>query len=87
MALSISQTVTTNLGTQVTLPAIYIRVENISGSKDHLQVNINYFTEQNGVVFKSNEVYFKPDLAGDNFIAQAYQFLKTTEEFKDAVDC
>ena len=87
MALSIPQNVATNLGTTVDFPNTYIRVENISGSKALLQATINHLTEQNGVLFNTDVVYFTPDLTGDNFIKQAYEYLKTLPEFADATDC
>lgn len=87
MALSIPQNVTTNLGTTVDFSNTYIRVESISGSKALLQATINHFTEQNGVLFKTDVVYYTPDLTGDNFIKQAYEYLKTLPEFANATDC
>jgi hypothetical protein len=38
-------------------------------------------------VFDSCVYNFVPSLEGANFIAQAYEYLKTLPEFKGATDC
>ena len=38
-------------------------------------------------ILQTESYTFAPKLDGENFIKQAYEHLKTLEEFKDAIDC
>lgn len=63
-----------------------IKINNIDGNKNILQITIYiYDIEDNIVAIKYEK--FKPELNTINFIAQAYEHLKTLDEFKDAQDC
>ena len=38
-------------------------------------------------ISQANTFYFKPNMNGGNFIAQAYKHLKTQPNFNDSFDC
>lgn len=62
----------------------YIKVDAITGTKDRLGCSV-FFT---GEKVKFKRLYeFQPSMNGENFIKQAYLYLKTLPEFAGAVDC
>lgn len=66
----------------------YMRVENITVSKTKMSFNCSYYV--NDLVNSSFHSEFKECgyvLEGTNPLHQAYCYLKTLEEFKDAEDC
>jgi hypothetical protein len=67
----------------------YWRVEQVIATKSEAQcvVTINK-KDGNNLAQVSNKRYsFAPNLTGKNFIAQAYDYLKTLPEFAGATDC
>lgn len=67
----------------------YIQVTQVSGNKDNLNAIVTVFDSENKEHTLDMRTYsFKPetDLKSDNFIKQAYDYLKTTELFKEALD-
>jgi hypothetical protein len=44
-------------------------------------------TEKEGELIERKVYEFTPNLEGANFIAQAYDHLKTLPEFSGAIDC
>ena len=65
----------------------YIKIDQISGNKGLLQVVIGIYKEQGQNKIDAVSTGFSPSLDGKNFIAQAYDHVKTLEEFADAQDC
>jgi hypothetical protein len=63
----------------------YIKVESLSGNKDYQSAKV-LFKDKEKIIF-TKSYGFKPSLDGENFIAQAYLFLKTLPEFTGARDC
>ena len=65
----------------------YLRVENPSLTKDSLTFSVRKYVEAGKAFFV--EEYFTTlyDINGENPFIQAYEYLKTLEEFKDAEDC
>jgi hypothetical protein len=61
----------------------YIKVESVSATKNIASISVS-FTKGIQIV-KAYE--FVPSLGNSNFIAQAYDHLKTLPEFAGAVDC
>lgn len=63
----------------------YCKVSRISGDKSIVDFEVSEIvgTKYIGI----SNYSFAPSLDGDNFIAQAYAYLKTLPEFADAVDC
>ena len=68
----------------VSIPDCYIKVESVSGTKEQVRANVSFNSNES----KRTQFFaFSPDLNGKNFIAQTYDYLKTLDEFVDAVDC
>lgn len=65
----------------------YCRVNRVDGGKEKAQISVEIFNEKNGTVIETLFYDFTPSMEGLNFIAQAYQHLKTLPEFADAKDC
>lgn len=65
----------------------YCKVLRIAGTKDSLSYDVNVMDEQNGKSYRVLSFDFAPKMNGGNFIAQAYQHLKTLPEFENAMDC
>jgi hypothetical protein len=62
----------------------YIKVNSVIGTKSNMSAVVSFTKDD----FSFLEQYeFVPDLFGQNFIAQAYEHLKTLPEFAGAVDC
>jgi hypothetical protein len=64
----------------------YIKVDSVSANKESASVNVSFTNEQ----LKFNKQYVAPISVADgakNFIAQAYEHLKTLPEFAGATDC
>ena len=63
----------------------YFRVSRLSGDKHNMSALVTGVASENQVY--AIEHLFVPDLNGKNFIAQAYDHLKTLPEFAGAIDC
>ena len=66
----------------------YIKIASLTGNKDNLNVIVIVLTEQEGEVIKSFEFNFIPDTSETSlrWDKQAYEYLKTTNEYADAID-
>lgn len=62
----------------------YIKVRAIHGGKQSLTAEVEIAI---GGSVKIKTYDFVPNLEGENFIAQAYEHLKTLDEFANATDC
>jgi hypothetical protein len=65
----------------------YCRVSTVQGGKTMLTAEVSFHASSEHQAFYSKAVGFVPDMDGDNFIKQTYQYLKTLPEFSGAVDC
>jgi hypothetical protein len=76
------------LSADVSFDAAYIAVEDVAGTKQSVSVKVGVFTssDKKSRLAKA-EFVFTPNMAGKNFIAQAYDYLKTLPEFSGASDC
>jgi len=65
----------------------YWKIISVSGSKDQLDVTVQATSDDKQV--DSFSAYFVPSVAEDseNFIRQAYMYLKTLPQFDGAEDC
>ena len=75
------------LETGINVNGAYCRVENITIDKQTISFNLRKYVDVNLPFF--NEMYYSTsyDINGENTFVQAYEYLKTLEEFKDAEDC
>jgi hypothetical protein len=71
----------------VTVQNAYCKVTKVTGDKSYIECQISVFeNKEQFAPLYSNTYMFVPNLE-DNFIKQAYQHLKTLEEFAGAIDC
>jgi hypothetical protein len=87
MALTKQITLVSNFGDSVSFDEAYIKVESLVGNKEKMRVNVSTHKKENEQIIQRNSYSFTPNLSGKNFIAQAYTYLKTLDEFADATDC
>ncbi len=83
MAISINKTTETGFIANGT----YSKVENIQLTKDSLTFNFRHYKEKDLPFFDEEIISCAYDIEGKNPIMQAYGYLKTLEEFKEAEDC
>lgn len=71
------------------IPNAYWRVETFNFSKNQSSFIVSINKKENNECIKvhQKEFFFSPDINGKNFIAQAYDHLKTLPEFAGATDC
>lgn len=76
--------------TGIDLPSSYWRVASVVGNKKGLTIYVELFADQNvAQLYPCMEQYeykFVPETDA-RWDAQAYEFLKTQEAFKEAQDC
>jgi len=65
----------------------YIKVDSVQGSKDAASTVVSFKNTSTGEVFSYKSYSFTPAMEPKNFIAQAYEHLKTLPEFAGATDC
>lgn len=66
---------------------VYIKIINIQGSKEKLYLSVIGLLDNEIVYEKIFEFAPSVEINSDNFIKQGYEYLKTLDEFKDAIDC
>jgi hypothetical protein len=89
MALKQTFQVEDNFGYPITLTDTYCRISRMVGDKTLMHFNIEVLNVEKNRVFVEKSYSFTPSVAGDaaNFIAQAYEHLKTLDEYAGAVNC
>jgi hypothetical protein len=75
-------------GFDIAVENAYIRIDQISGNKNEILFSVNFYRLPNELTsFMGSTYKFTPSLDASNFIAQAYEHLKTLPEFAGAEDC
>jgi hypothetical protein len=69
----------------VTIADAYFKVEEVYGSKELVTCVVSINANSGSLMRVKHQ--FQPTMEGSNFIAQAYNYLKTLPEFANAVDC
>jgi len=87
MAISKTIELKNNFDDVSVFPNSYIKVKRIIGGKQNMTAEVGFFREAEGQELKSENYAFSPNLSGANFIAQAYNHLKSLPEFAGAIDC
>lgn len=89
MALKKTFQVEDNFGQVVTLTDAYCRVTQVVGDKSLLNVSIEILNSEKNRLLMDRSVSFAPSVESNaaNFIAQAYEHLKSLPEFSEAQDC
>lgn len=85
MALKLNIMVDTEYGVQLELKDVIANVIGVVGDKNNMIVRVGFTKDGKELPHKAYS--FITSLVEINFIKQAYQYLKTLEEFKDAEDC
>jgi hypothetical protein len=70
---------------KLTAKNAYWKIEKLEGGKDAMRLEV--CASINSQRVQSFMSAFTPTLDGENFIAQAYEHLKTLPEFAGATDC
>ena len=71
----------------VTINDGYLKVAEFSGNKTGIGFSLAFMANAKADAIKHEQFNFVPNLEGQNFIAQAYEHLKTLPEFAGAEDC
>lgn len=87
MALKKTFTLVSNFGTDVTFPDCYVRVVFVESTKESSKATYGIFKSAVENVLHKKDFVFSHNLNGKNFIAQAYEHMKTMPEFVGATDC
>lgn len=87
MAISKKINLVVNGGLEIKIDNAYGKISKIAGNKNSIEFFVNWKKDMNSDVFKSVRYDFVPNLEGKNFIAQAYEHLKSLPEFAGATDC
>lgn len=69
----------------ISLPT-YIKVSSVNGTKTEINALVS-FTSGDKNLFKQYQISMSVETGSVNFIAQAYNHLKTLPEFAGAIDC
>lgn len=82
------------LNNGLTINNAYIRIDNVNGYKERLEISVNsylsYQSFEDSIGYLEQKIYnFIPSVedSSSNFIKQGYEYLKTLDEYKDAMDC
>lgn len=73
----------------IVIDKAYIKIISIEGNKEQLKMCLGtYKTSNKEQLITTEYISFKPNVthAGDNFIKQGYDYLKTLPEYAGAVD-
>jgi len=75
--------------TPAMLQDAYCKVVQINGDKTKIFFDVVFFNKTDDCVTPAlkKQYEFSPSMDGRNFIAQAYEHLKTLPEFAGATDC
>jgi hypothetical protein len=73
-------------GTQQFTAPFYINIECVVGDKESIKAIVKFSCDSN-VFHKQYQIPVSVGSESKNFIAQAYEHLKTLPEFADAIDC
>ncbi|MCB2300663.1 hypothetical protein [Clostridium tagluense] len=88
--MALSKNITKNIfGKEVLLENTYCKIEYLGGNKNSISFQVNCYNNNIETIFIEQNLHvFNPILeSNDNFIQQAYKYLKTLDDYKDAIDC
>lgn len=87
MALKQTINLIDNFGEEIKFVDAYVKVDSVSGSKEGVNVYVGKYKTNGGLLLAKGMFNFVPSMTGENFIKQAYDYLKTLPEFAGAQDC
>lgn len=86
MALQVDISIEVNgVAEQVVINKAYAAISKISGRK-RFYVDVSFLTSRDGSLIKSEKFDFLPELDGENYHKQAYDYLKTLTQFDGSID-
>ena len=87
--MALSKEITTNrFGVDILLPNSYIVIKAISFSKEASKVIVETYTDSTkSYIVKVVEINMLLTIDDENIYAQAYEYLKTLDEYSNAIDC
>jgi len=65
----------------------YFKISRVAGDKSNLVATVDAMSSKEGSTIERTDYSFTPSMTASNFIAQAYEYLKTLPEFAGATDC
>ncbi len=76
---------------EVEVEGCYWKITRLFGDKNHIDINVGVYKNKDkadaGVIINEFQFGFTPELeSNNNFIAQAYEYLKTLPMFESAID-
>lgn len=86
MAINKKMKLVSNFGDEVVFDNTYIKVNSFYGDKNCFYFDTIIYNKDKTKELKNERFYFVPTME-DNFIKQAYLYLKSLPEYADAVDC
>lgn len=88
MALTKQIEMVSNFGDTVVFNDAYIKVTEIKGNKNNIICTyVVYMGKEKQTGLTVSTIEFTPNLDGDNFIKQGYEYIKSLPEYSDAIDC
>jgi hypothetical protein len=87
MALAKNIILKNNFGEDSVFGNAYIKVTKIYGGKENILATVGIFKEKDGELLIEKHHNVAVSLDGKNFIAQAYDHIKTLPEFSKSIDC
>ena len=87
MALTKQIVLISNFGDNVLFDKAYIKVDSLNGNKEQMRAYVSTYKKENEQLISRKNYCFTPNLNDKNFIAQAYDYIKTLPEFAGATDC
>ena len=87
MALTKKFDLVDNFGETIIFENCYIRVESVESNHTNACAKVFIKNNINNFILETKVYFFTPKMNQDNFIKQAYEYLKTLPEFANATDC
>jgi len=89
MAFQISISAENNFGQISTLTNCYCKVTRLMGDKVQMHIKMDVMNEEKNRVYREETFTFEPSVeqGSKNFIAQAYEHIKSLPQYAGAVDC
>jgi hypothetical protein len=93
MALEITTNYSSVHGLDINLDNAYVKIVQVQSRKDYAQATVNYYQDKGAETadrppFRTDHLGFVPSVAegADNIIKQAYDHIKTLDDFTGAND-
>lgn len=81
---------TTTIVESVQLSNVYVMVDKLQGDKTLIEFTINHYMDSSKqTLIRATNHVFVPDVSdrAKNFVEQAYEHLKSLNEYANAIDC